>query len=115
MDRNLRLVTSHTFPSASTFHASLSVPPMFPLTPILSPSPPQIRLAHPQLTIFTYSSANHERWFQLFVRAGHLVGQLVYAGVSHELVSDVAVDDNKSVPCLKGHFSRNNRISDGTQ
>lgn len=39
MDRNLRLVTSHTFPSASTFHASLSVPPMFPLTPILSPSP----------------------------------------------------------------------------
>uniref|UniRef100_A0A183BTN1 Neurexin-4 n=1 Tax=Globodera pallida TaxID=36090 RepID=A0A183BTN1_GLOPA len=78
MDRNQRLIASHIFPSASTFHAALS-----------------IRLARPQLTVFTYASANHERWFQLFVRAGHLVGQLVYAGISHELVSDVVVDDDR--------------------
>ncbi|KAL3124216.1 hypothetical protein niasHT_004805 [Heterodera trifolii] len=78
MDRNQRLIASHSFPSASSFHAALS-----------------IRFARPQLTIFTYASANHERWFQLFVRAGHLVGQLIYAGISHELVSDMVINDNR--------------------
>jgi len=35
----------------------------------------------------------------MFIRAGRLIGQVVYAGISHELVSDVQVDDNRSVPC----------------
>lgn len=77
-DRNQRLLTALNFPSAATFHASIT-----------------LRFAHSQLTVFTFTSANHERWYQLFVRAGRLVGQLVYAGISHELVSDVRVDDNR--------------------
>jgi len=47
------------------------------------------------MTIFTWESANGERWFQLHVRDGHLVGQLVNAGRSYEIVSDVPVNDRR--------------------
>jgi hypothetical protein len=47
------------------------------------------------MTIFTWESANGERWFQLFVREGRIVGQIVNAGRTHEIVSDFALNDNE--------------------
>jgi hypothetical protein len=55
----------------------------------------QIRLTHSRLTIFTYASANQERWFQLVVRGGMLVGQIVNSGIINEIVNDMRVDDNR--------------------
>jgi len=55
----------------------------------------KIKLTHSSLTIFTFTSTNQERWFQLSVRDGHLVGQIVNAGLINEIISDVRVDDNR--------------------
>uniref|UniRef100_A0A914KRN8 Uncharacterized protein n=2 Tax=Meloidogyne TaxID=189290 RepID=A0A914KRN8_MELIC len=77
-DRNQRLLTSLNFNNARTFYASI-----------------QIKLTHSSLTIFTFTSTNQERWFQLSVRDGHLVGQIVNAGLINEIISDIRVDDNK--------------------
>uniref|UniRef100_A0A915NYW5 Uncharacterized protein n=1 Tax=Meloidogyne floridensis TaxID=298350 RepID=A0A915NYW5_9BILA len=77
-DRNQRLLTSLNFNNARTFYASI-----------------QIKLTHSSLTIFTFTSTNQERWFQLSVRDGHLVGQIVNAGLINEIISDIRVDDNR--------------------
>ncbi|KAI1708370.1 laminin G domain-containing protein [Ditylenchus destructor] len=77
MDRNEQLVGSQTF-NGALFDVYL-----------------QVRFTHLHMTIFTWESVSGERWFQLFVREGKIIGQLVNAGRSHELVSDVAINDNR--------------------
>uniref|UniRef100_A0A7E4UYU3 Neurexin-1a n=1 Tax=Panagrellus redivivus TaxID=6233 RepID=A0A7E4UYU3_PANRE len=55
----------------------------------------QVKFSHTQMTIWTWESANSERWFQLFVRGGKVVGQLVNAGRTHEITSDNAINDDE--------------------
>uniref|UniRef100_A0A914QPE0 Uncharacterized protein n=1 Tax=Panagrolaimus davidi TaxID=227884 RepID=A0A914QPE0_9BILA len=53
------------------------------------------RFSHSQMTIWTWESANSERWFQIFIRGGKIVGQIVNAGRTNEIVSDAIVNDDK--------------------
>uniref|UniRef100_A0A0K0F2N7 Neurexin-4 n=1 Tax=Strongyloides venezuelensis TaxID=75913 RepID=A0A0K0F2N7_STRVS len=55
----------------------------------------QVRFSHPLMTIFTWESKNSERWFQLFVREGYLVAQIVNGGRSQEIQSGLKINDNK--------------------
>ncbi|KAI6216887.1 hypothetical protein M3Y99_01797700 [Aphelenchoides fujianensis] len=77
IDRNQNLVGSQAFGLQTVFDLYV-----------------QVRFSHPSMTIFTWESANGERWFQLFVREGRVVGQIVNAGRTHEIVSDQSVNDN---------------------
>lgn len=47
------------------------------------------------MTIWTWESANGERWFQLFIRGGKIVGQIVNAGRTNEIVSDKIINDDE--------------------
>lgn len=47
------------------------------------------------MTIWTWESSNSERWFQIFVRNGQIVGQIVNAGQTNEIVSDISINDDK--------------------
>lgn len=55
----------------------------------------QLRFSHPQMTIWTWESANGERWFQIFVRGGKIVAQIVNAGRTSEIVSDQTLNDDR--------------------
>ncbi|KAI6237780.1 hypothetical protein M3Y95_00301000 [Aphelenchoides besseyi] len=78
IDRNQNLVGSQAFGLQTVFDIYI-----------------QVRFSHGSMTIFTYQSANGERWFQLFVRDGAVVGQIVNAGRTHEIVSDQTINDNE--------------------
>ncbi|CAD5226086.1 unnamed protein product [Bursaphelenchus xylophilus] len=78
IDRNQNVVGTQSFGLGTVFDIYL-----------------QVRFSHSQMTIFTWESANGERWYQLFVRDGKVVGQIVNAGRSHEIVSDVNINDNE--------------------
>uniref|UniRef100_A0A0N5A0H9 Neurexin-4 n=1 Tax=Parastrongyloides trichosuri TaxID=131310 RepID=A0A0N5A0H9_PARTI len=55
----------------------------------------QVRFSHSLMTIFTWESKNSERWFQLFVREGYLVAQIVNGGRSQEIQSGLKINDDK--------------------
>uniref|UniRef100_A0A1I8BQF4 LAM_G_DOMAIN domain-containing protein n=1 Tax=Meloidogyne hapla TaxID=6305 RepID=A0A1I8BQF4_MELHA len=76
-DRNQRLITSFNFNNSKTFYTSIN-----------------IKLTHKSLTIFTFTSTNQERWFQLSIRNGYLVGQIVNGGLINEIISDILINDN---------------------
>ncbi|VDM94904.1 unnamed protein product [Thelazia callipaeda] len=54
----------------------------------------QIRMSHPRMRIFTWESLNGQRWFQLYVAGGHIIGQVVTGNKVFEIESKVRVDDN---------------------
>lgn len=55
----------------------------------------QARFSHQSMTIWTWESANGERWFQIFIRGGKIVGQVVNAGRTSEIVSDEILNDDR--------------------
>ncbi|VDM43767.1 unnamed protein product [Toxocara canis] len=54
-----------------------------------------IRFSHPRMTIFTWESANGQRWFQLYVAGGRLIGQVVNGGSVFEIEGTTAINDNE--------------------
>uniref|UniRef100_A0A9J2P000 EGF-like domain-containing protein n=1 Tax=Ascaris lumbricoides TaxID=6252 RepID=A0A9J2P000_ASCLU len=77
LSRDVRLSGSQTFLS-SVFDVALHV-----------------RFSHPRMTIFTWESANGQRWFQLYVSGGKLVGQIVNGGSVFEIEGNTQINDNQ--------------------
>uniref|UniRef100_A0A915PR46 EGF-like domain-containing protein n=1 Tax=Setaria digitata TaxID=48799 RepID=A0A915PR46_9BILA len=55
----------------------------------------QIRLSHGRMTIFTWESLNGQRWYQLYVSDGHLIGQVVSGNKLFEIKSKTIINDNR--------------------
>ncbi|KAK6111144.1 Laminin G domain family protein [Brugia pahangi] len=55
----------------------------------------QIRMSHARMTIFIWESLNGQRWYQLDVGDGHLVGQVVSGSKAFEIKSKMRVNDNR--------------------
>uniref|UniRef100_A0A1I7W0P9 Neurexin-4 n=1 Tax=Loa loa TaxID=7209 RepID=A0A1I7W0P9_LOALO len=55
----------------------------------------QIRMSHDRMTIFFWESLNGQRWYQLNVTDGHLIGQVVSGSKVFEIKSKMSVNDNR--------------------
>ncbi|KAL3982786.1 Laminin G domain family protein [Acanthocheilonema viteae] len=55
----------------------------------------QIRMSHAQMTIFIWESLNGQRWYQLDLTDGRLVGQVVSGSKVFEIQSKMRINDNR--------------------
>ncbi|VDK62533.1 unnamed protein product [Onchocerca ochengi] len=55
----------------------------------------QIRMSHARMTIFTWESLNGQRWYQLYLADGHLIGQVVSGSKVFEIQSKMHINDNR--------------------
>lgn len=76
IDRNARLTGSQNFYS-TVFDLSIHV-----------------RFTHSKMTIFTFESTNGQRWYQLYVTSGYLIGQVVSGGKVFNVQSRRQLNDD---------------------
>ncbi|VDK80053.1 unnamed protein product [Litomosoides sigmodontis] len=55
----------------------------------------QVRMSHAQMTVFIWKSLNGQRWYQLDLTGGRLVGQVVSGSKVFEIQSKMRVNDNR--------------------